>query len=316
MRLVDEQVQSLLKLNVPQTRQPDFDSFWAATMEKVRTRPLNARLKPVDHPIKAMDVRDLVYEGLDGTDVHAWLLLPRQRAGKVPCLVFYHGANGWRGFPANHAQWLMMGIAIVAADFRLQFGLTGSKSPILDGVPGALSFSNITHRDESYYFHTWTDQLRAIEVALAAPEIDSTRIGVIGGSQGGGMALGAAALHPAVKLCVADVPANCWLEKRIFDKLGYTQSIGEITHMHGKLDQALEAASYFDNLNLADRIRCPVLASVGLKDPVCPPMNCYAALNKITAPKEIVPYPFGDHAGGGSLHNDRKLEFVAKHFLS
>ena len=40
-------------------------------------------------------------------------------------------------------------------------------------------------------------------------------------------------------------------------------------------------------LNLAERITCPVLVSCGLRDPICPPKNVYAAYNRLPVPKKI-----------------------------
>ncbi|RMD75771.1 MAG: acetylxylan esterase, partial [Lentisphaerae bacterium] len=52
---------------------------------------------------------------------------------------------------------------------------------------------------------------------------------------------------------------------------------------------------------------------VGLKDPICPPENVYAACNKIQSELKICPYPFGEHDGGHAVHEDTKLHFVAEH---
>jgi len=112
------------------------------------------------------------------------------------------------------------------------------------------------------------------------------------------------------------VPSSCWLEKRLFDRAGGYGDIAEFLRRHpDTLDQVCTTLSYYDNINLTDRIRCPVLVSVGLKDPVCPAENVYAAYNKIGAPKEIAPYPFGEHDGGGGVHSERKLAFFRRHIL-
>jgi cephalosporin-C deacetylase len=78
-------------------------------------------------------------------------------------------------------------------------------------------------------------------------------------------------------------------------------------------DAVCTTMSYFDNINLADRIQCPTLVSLGSRDPVVPPETSYAAYNKIRAPKEIVVYPFAEHEGGGAVHARRKLEFFRRH---
>ena len=41
-------------------------------------------------------------------------------------------------------------------------------------------------------------------------------------------------------------------------------------------DLVMDNLSYFDTMNMADRITCPVLASVALKDEICPPLMYFA----------------------------------------
>jgi len=318
MDLIDKQLQGLETLEVPQTKRPDFDEFWAETLETVREVPLEAQWEAVQHPIRSMEVRDMTYRGLDGTPIHTWLLLPPEaKQGPVPAVVCYHGAGGSRGVPSDFAAWVAMGAAVVAHDVRMQGGLTGSNTGFPCGA-GQISFATLGLLDKRawYFYHVWTDALRAFRLAAETPEIDKERIAVNGGSQGGALSLAVAALEPSTALCMADVPSSCWLEKRLFDRAGGYGKIAEFLRRHpDKLDEVCTTISYYDNINLADRIQCPVLVSVGLKDPVCPPENVYAAYNKIRAPKEIAPYPFGEHDGGRNVHFERKLEFFRRHIF-
>ena len=48
------------------------------------------------------------------------------------------------------------------------------------------------------------------------------------------------------------------------------------------------AAGYFDVVNFASRVKCPVLIGVGLIDTVCPSPGVFAAYNQFQGPKEIV----------------------------
>jgi cephalosporin-C deacetylase len=76
------------------------------------------------------------------------------------------------------------------------------------------------------------------------------------------------------------------------------------------MEKACATLSYFDTMNLADRIRCPVLVSMGLKDPVVPPETVYAMYNRIRSEKRMEAYPFGEHDGGGGFHDELKYAFV------
>ena len=313
MKLIADQLASLQSLDIPQTKRPDFDAFWAEAIRLCGKKPLRTRAKTVDHAIRSIEVRDVTYSGLDGTPVHAWVLLPPEaRRRRVPAVVRYHGAGGNRGCPHQFADWLLMGMAVVSMDYRMQSGLTGSDTGFVSGSSDPKWFAlGLLDKRSNYFYHAWTDGLRAIRLAREAPEIDPRRVIVDGGSQGGGASLVMAALDPGVALCLADVPSHCWMEKRVMMRAGSASAIASFLQSHPEsVDEVCETLSYFDVLNLADRIRCPTLVSCGLKDPVCPPECVYAAFNKITAPKEICPYPFGEHDGGGANHVQRKLAFV------
>ncbi len=315
MLLVDEQLAPLRALQVRETKQPDFDAFWAETVAQATATPLQAALQPLAYPLPGMHVLDLSFAGLDGTPILGWLLLPTAACGPVPVVVCYHGAGGSRGEPAHFAHWLLAGCAVLTMDFRMQNGLTGSHTGFASHQsPGWMNMGLLDKRD-FYFYHTWTDALRLLQVAFQRPELDPARVAVEGGSQGGGAALAMAALEPRVALCMADVPSMCRLEKRVFDRSGGAKHIAEVLRDHPEfVEQVCTTLSYFDNLNLAARIRCPVLVSCGLKDPVCPPDTIFAAYNKITAEKEMVPYPFGEHGGGGTAHLRRKLAFLTARF--
>jgi cephalosporin-C deacetylase len=73
---------------------------------------------------------------------------------------------------------------------------------------------------------------------------------------------------------------------------------------------ALNTLSYFDIMNMADKITCPTFASVALRDTVCPAKLYFAAYNRMTCEKEIKIYPFNGHEGGGAFHEQLKMRWV------
>lgn len=72
----------------------------------------------------------------------------------------------------------------------------------------------------------------------------------------------------------------------------------------------MKTLSYFDTMNHAEHITCPVYASVALKDNICPAECFFAAYNRITAPKQITIYPFNGHDGARHIHWQKKLEYL------
>ena len=71
------------------------------------------------------------------------------------------------------------------------------------------------------------------------------------------------------------------------------------------IDQVFATLSYIDNLNLADRIRCPVLITVGLQDLICPPSTIFAVYNRIGASKDLAIFPFSGHEGSPTHHVEK-----------
>jgi cephalosporin-C deacetylase len=306
------QTDQLETVNVPPTAQPDLDAFWQGALRRCEEIPLNIKNSADSSP----EIRDLTFEGLDGTPIHTWLLLPPEaKKQKVPVIVHCHGANRSRGRPEDFAHWMAAGCAVISPDFRLQRGTTGSVTAFdTDGKSGWWTL-NLNNLMNSYLYCVWTDFLRAVRLARETPEIDPARIAVEGHSQGGGMALGLATLDRSAALCMADVPSSCWMEHRIETRTGGGAGIADYLAAFPERTETIRRnLSYFDNINLATKITCPVLVSCGLKDTVCPPECTYAAYNKITAPKEMAVYPLAGHEGGKQEHQTRKLEFVKKFF--
>jgi cephalosporin-C deacetylase len=70
--------------------------------------------------------------------------------------------------------------------------------------------------------------------------------------------------------------------------------------------------SYFDIVNLADRITCPTHVTVGLMDEICPPSTVFAAYNYIAAEKELFVSPFGQHKTFPGVR-EAQLGWAARH---
>lgn len=306
----DRKISEFEALDVPQTKRPDFAAFWSEAIQRCATVPLNVT------GCADAEVRDLTFDGLDGTPVHAWLLLPPEtKDRKVPVLINCHGANRSRGKPLNFSAWLEAGCAVISPDFRLQRGNTGSVTTFDDDGKSGWWTLNLNDLMHSYLYCVWTDFLRAVRLARETPEIDTQRIAVSGHSQGGGVALGLAALDRSVALCMADVPSSCWMEPRITGRSGGGAGIADyLAAFPERADAVYRNISYFDNINLAPDVTCPVLVSCGLQDEICPPECAYAAYNKISSVKEMVVYPHAGHEGGGAEHQLRKLEFMKRFF--
>jgi cephalosporin-C deacetylase len=174
----------------------------------------------------------------------------------------------------------------------------------------------ISSRETYYYRRLFTDSARAVEAALAHPHVDPKRVAVAGGSQGGGIAIAAAALSgKAVKLCLPDVPFLCHYRRAttLVNTHPYVEIANYLKTYRGRSAEVFKTLDYFDGIHLATRITARCLFSVGLMDDVCPPSTVFAAYNRVKAPKEIRIYDFNYHDGGGAMQHLAKLNYAVKH---
>ena len=108
-----------LKTYLPtRAEEPDFDAFWQATLAEARQTPLKVRFEPVETGLKAQDFFDVTFPGFGGQPIKGWLVLPRQRSGKLPCVVEFIGYNGGRSFPTDWLLWSSAGYAHFVMDTR------------------------------------------------------------------------------------------------------------------------------------------------------------------------------------------------------
>src|SRR4030065_423844 len=127
--------QEQLKNYRPERYEPaDFDSFWQSTLTEARVYPLNAQFEPVDYGLKAQEAFDVTFAGFGGQPIKGWLLLPRQRSGRLPCIVEYIGYGGGRGFPTDWLLWTSVGYAHLIMDTRGQ-GSAWLKGDTADAEP-------------------------------------------------------------------------------------------------------------------------------------------------------------------------------------
>lgn len=314
---INKHKDELFAYSPPLTKRPDFDEFWKETVEIARSVELMPTRQAYDYPVPFVKVYTITYYGFDNTKIHGWFMVPDfDEKSKYPCLIHYHGFPGNSGFPSLYLQWIMMGVAVLAIDLRDQNGRTGNCASYSSGSTQNVMCKGLLDKEEYYYRAVYMDCVKAIDFACSQPEADHRKIIVEGASQGGSLSMSVCALDSRPVLCMVDVPGFNNLEKRIEAGVGSDSGITGYLQAHPDCtEQVLETLSYFDNMNLADRIRCPVFASVGLRDTVCPAKLYFSAYNRIRSRKEIRIYPFNGHEGGGVFHNELKLKYLKEYLL-
>ncbi len=312
MGYIEDVSKELCEYYPPLTKRDDFDEFWETTIEQAKSVPLKAEMEIYDYPSPYVKVYSITYNGFDDTRIHGWYILPAFiKKEKYPCLIHYHGFTGNRGTPAYFMQWAMMGIAVISVDCREQGGMTGNCAKYSSGWMQNVTCKGVLDKEEYYFRAVYMDCLKALDFACSQEIIDSEKIIIEGGSQGGALGMAVCALDTRPFLAMVDVPSNSNLEKRVEGGHGSFASVSELLKVYpDKTDRVFETLSYFDTMNMAGRIRCKVLASVAMKDNICPARMYFATYNRIKSEKSIRIYPFNGHEGGREYHEEVKLRFL------
>jgi len=251
------------------------DAFWKTTTAALANTPLNPTATlAADKSTDTVKVYKVSYAALKGQPIHGWLVVPSgaSATSKVPGVVVFPGyGNGPVQPPVALAQNGIAALAINvhgsevdAATYPSEidtYGKGGFDDPNTIVLRGMVSAG-----------------LRAVEFLAQRPEVNADRLGVVGASQGGGLAVDVAALDPRVKTVVANSPAA---DFRRMVQTGRDNPVGKITDAMSpeQRETLLETMNHFDPVFLANRVRVPVLLTIGMRDTVTPPETAYALKN-------------------------------------
>jgi len=292
------------KIETELTRENDFDDFWIRRKQELKDVDPRFQVTRSDRSSDRLDVYLVEMRSHGDVRIRGWYTVPTG-PGPHPAILSVPGYNS--------TMWPNMRRKNVAT-FALNPRGHGNSKDDVDAKGGEYMYLDFDpNRPEKYiYVGAYMDCVRAVDFLVSRPEIDKSRIGVEGGSQGGGLSFATAALDPRIAFCAPDIP---WLG----DWVGYVAASDWPNEHYPELIEDFpgltfadinRVLSYVDTMNLADRIKCPVLMSVGLQDAVCPPRNSFATYNRVRSKKEYRIYPFAGH-GVWREHSDIKNEWMA-----
>ena len=290
----------------------DFDEFWAGVIAQVERIDLEPEVVP--EPMRSSDdveVYQAFFTSIDNVRIASWYCLPTDREGPLPAILVVPGYQSDPGIPK---EWARRGYAAISVAPR---GKLRSNSQFNPGYPGLLTYG-IVDRNVYSYRGFYVDAWRAVDFLLSRDEIDSSRLGVTGSSQGGGLTLCTAAMREEIRAAAAGAP---YLTGYL-DSIGLTRTypyeeINDYLRLHpASRQQVEETLNYFDCINFADRINCPIIVNIGLQDNVCPPETGYALFQRIgSRDKRLYAYDGQGHSAGRHEHDTIVNAFFDKHLM-
>jgi cephalosporin-C deacetylase len=294
---------SPLGIVATQTDPADFDTFWRKQKAALDTIAPDYVLTPAPEMSNAdVDVSYLSFQNMGNWAGHSRfygvLSVPRG-AGPYPVVLSVPGA-GVRGYAGERA--------LAAKGFiTLQVGIHGIPvnlpAPVYESLArGALAEYprfQLDDREGYYYRRVYLGVLRAADYLAAHPRWDGRHFFTLGGSQGGQLAIMAAALDRRVTGVAASFPAYSDVSGYARGTTGGWPGLFR-TGADGKLADApveakLATTAYYDTVNFARRLRVPGFYYWGYNDTVTPPTSTFAAYNAIVAPKQLLIQPDQGH---------------------
>lgn len=317
MPLIDFPLDTLRTYTGINPRPDDFDAYWDRALAEMKSVDPKIELKPAAFKTNFADCFDLYFTGVKGARVHAKLIKPKRIDGKAPAVCMFHGYTGRAHDWADLLAFPASGCVLAGLDCRGQ----GGQSEDVGGVRGNTHHGHIIrgleHGPEHLLFRSiFLDCAQLAGIVMNLPEVDGTRVGSTGGSQGGALSIACAALEPRIRRCATLYPflsdyRRVWEMDQAKDAYAELRTFFRMFDpTHAKIDEWFRRLGYIDIQHLAPRIRADVLMGCGLMDTICPPSTQFAAFNKMTSRKDVVIYPdFGHESLPG--WNDRVYAFLS-----
>jgi cephalosporin-C deacetylase len=316
--LFDLPLPQLLTYQGSTPKPDDLDAFWDRGLAQMRAVDPQVALTPAEFHVPFAECCHLTFTGVGGARVYAKLIQPKGFSGRRPAVVMFHGYSGSSGDWCDKLGYAALGFTVAALDCRGQ----GGRSEDVGGVKGnTLNGHIIRGVDDAperlLFRHIYLDTAQLVGLVMGMPGVDPDRVGVTGGSQGGGLTLACAGLEPRIRRAAPVFPFLCdyrrvWLMDQAKDAY---QEIKDYfrrfdpTHEHE--ESFFTRLGYIDVQFLCPRIQAEVMMGVGFNDTVCPPSTQFAAYNRITSPKRYVAYPDFGHEGLPG-HADRIFQFLSE----
>ena len=301
---------------VPYTQEPaDFSAFWQQTLDEAAGTPLSYTRERYPELCSDKVDCDIVKIQVNARQcIYAYLFMPvGAKKGAHPAVFCPPGAGiktikTPKPFYAENG-FIRLELEIHGLDPRISDETFAEITAAFNSSTNGYLENGIDSRERYYMRHVYVGLVKAVDLLTSLPEWDGKNIAVQGGSQGGGLALVAAGLDKRITQCVVNHPA-------LADMAAYAESgrTGGYPHMSREIltPEHVRTLSYFDAVNFARHISCPVRMTWGYNDDVCTPTTSYAVWNTLTCPKEAVITPVNEHWTSADTEQGH-MEWILQH---
>ncbi len=284
---------------IPYTKEPaDFTAFWEETLAQAARTPLSfTRERYPELCTDKISCEIIKLKVNARQSIYAYLFMPAGAPkGACPAVLCPPGAGiktikNPKPYYAENG-FIRLEMEIHGLDPRISEQAFNEIATAFNSPENGYLENGIDSRERYYMRHVYVAMVKAIDLLTSLPEWDGKNVAVQGGSQGGGLSLIAAGLDKRVTQCVANHPA-------LADMAGYAEPgrTGGYPHMKKEIltPEHIRTLAYYDVINFARHINCPVRMTWGYNDDTCPPTTSYAVWNTLQCPKQALTTPVNEH---------------------
>lgn len=270
------------KITAPLHKPDDFDAFWRGTLDTLKmVSPQYKIILERALSINNKTVYLVEMHSWGNAVIRGWLSIPKDRPKRIPVKYRLPGYVVKMDPSLDDDDF---------AVFNINVRGNGNSKDAID-THGEYNLYNIENRDKYVYRAVYMDCVRGLDFLCSKNGLglDTTRIMADGASQGGGLAIALAALDKRVKVVTCEVPLYADFRKalQITQMNPKSQTpVGMIArylrvHPNFTEEKLFKVWDYYDPLNFAPMVKCPVLMGIGLLDEFCPPQCSYVMYNQM-----------------------------------
>ena len=299
------------KMDRPAKAPKNLRAFWDKTIAELATVTPQYKVEPSpEFGTEQTDCFLVEMRSLGDVRIRGWFEVPRS-AGPHPVLLRVPGYT--QGMKPTQS---IPDMAVLSLNIRGHGNSTDDEPAYQWWGPGDYLLRGLDDPQKFFYRGAIMDCLRGVDFVASRPDIDTKRIAITGGSQGGMLSFATAALDKRIALSAPDIPFVDDSMKA-FKMTSWPGMV--VRHWLGRdpkntWELATATFSYVDPKNLAGWVECPVLMGVGLQDSAAPAPAAFAAYNQLRCPKDYRVYPEAGHSTPPE-HAVAKMAWIRERFV-
>ena len=275
------------KIKPTQIMPDDFQEFWNKAKSEAAAIPLEPflTLQP-ELCTPTLDVYHIRFQNnARGSYIYGMLCIPKKQ-GKYPAVLQVPGAgvhsfSGYKTLANRGVITLEIGIHGIPVNLNQEL-----YSNLAAGALNNYAQYNLDDKDRYYFKRAYIGCQRAIDFLFTLDAFDKENVAVMGGSQGGALAVVTAALDSRIKCFASRHPGTCDLTGFMHGRPGGWPGLRD----NPNIQKQLETSKYYDVVNFARILKVPGYFTWGFNDTSCRPTTTFSAYNVITAEKTLKVY--------------------------